>query len=114
MARIISIPTFQDSRGDLSTIDRLLPFDIKRVYYIYNSETIRANHQHKYSHTFIVALNGKIKITCKNNHQATVYYLETPTEGLLVSPEDWISLMFENSSIALCLSSDFYDSNDYV
>jgi len=47
MAYIIDLPTFEDERGSLTVVEKLLPFDIKRFYYIYNVTDQRGGHRHK-------------------------------------------------------------------
>ena len=50
MAKIINLKTFSEKKGDLTVIEKILPFDIKRIYYIYNCDgSVRGNHRHKKS-----------------------------------------------------------------
>jgi hypothetical protein len=114
MANYINIPTRKDSRGVLSVIDSLLPFEIKRVYYVYDSVFPRGGHSHKYSSTFLVALNGKIVVTVKNKNEIKKFELSIPSEGLLITPGDWISYKCDSGAVLLCLSSHPHHENDYV
>lgn len=114
MADLIEIPTHSDSRGNLSVIESILPFDIKRVYYIYDSVLPRGDHAHKYSSTFLVALTGKVSIKIANGSGSNMYELETPEKGLLLHPGDRINFECGEKAILLCLSSHLYDENDYI
>lgn len=114
MSKIIQIPTHIDNRGSLSVIDDLLPFEIKRVYYVYKTTAPRGGHSHKYSSTFLIAINGKVNIRLKNNDTDCNYELNSPNFGLLVNPGDWISFECSNDGILLCLSSHAHNKDDYV
>lgn len=115
MQTLIKIPTHIDHRGNLSVIERILPFDIKRVYYIYSVTLPRGNHMHKYSSTFLICLCGIVKVKLvKNNQTAINVELKSPEVGLLISPLEWIELEFSNDAILLCLSSHEYDNDDYI
>lgn len=114
MSKIINIPTHKDNRGSLSVIDSLLPFEIKRVYYVYETSAPRGGHSHKYSSTFLVALNGKVIVYLKNKNFETTYELCSPDNGLLINPGDWISFECGHGGVLLCLSSHPHNKDDYV
>ncbi|MDA9833932.1 FdtA/QdtA family cupin domain-containing protein [Flavobacteriaceae bacterium] len=116
MAEIISIPTFSDSRGSLSVIESILPFDIKRVYYIYdvgNSE--RGNHAHKITSQALIMIHGSCDVFVGNKKDYEKYNISSPSKCLLLKPEDfhWMS-NFSKGSVLLVLASHNYDSEDYI
>jgi len=116
MAEIISIPTFIDSRGSLSVIERILPFDIKRVYYIYNvDDSERGHHAHKITSQALIMIHGSCDVYVGSQNNPIKYELESPEKCLLLMPEDfhWMS-NFSNGSVLLVLASHNYDPKDYI
>ena len=116
MAKLFSIPTYKDPRGSLSVIEKILPFDIKRVYYIYdvdNSE--RGHHAHKKTIQALIMLNGSCNVFVGDKNHSTKYEMNSPEKGLLLMPEDfhWMA-NFSDGSILLVLASHNYDLNDYL
>lgn len=116
MAEIISIPTFSDSRGSLSVIERILPFDIKRVYYIYNvDDSERGHHAHKITSQALIMIHGSCDIFVGSYKSYKKYNIDSPSKCLLLIPEDfhWMS-NFSKGSVLLVLASHNYDTTDYI
>ena len=116
MAKIISIPTFSDSRGSLSVIERILPFDIKRVYYIYNvDDSERGHHAHKKTIQALIMLNGSCNVFVGDKNHSTKFEMNSPENFLLLMPEDfhWMT-NFSKGSILLVLASHEFNTNDYI
>jgi hypothetical protein len=116
MAKIISIPTFSDSRGSLSVIERILPFDIKRVYYIYNvDDSERGYHAHKKTIQALIMLNGSCNVFVGDKNHSTKFEMNSPENFLLLMPEDfhWMT-NFSKGSILLVLASHEFNTNDYI
>jgi hypothetical protein len=116
MAKIISIPTFNDSRGSLSVIERILPFDIKRVYYIYNvDESERGNHAHKLTSQALIMMHGSCDVFVGNKKKYNKYRISSPSKCLLLNPEDfhWMT-NFSEESVLLVLASEYFDEDDYI
>lgn len=116
MATILELPTYSDERGDLSVIDKILPFEIKRVYYIYNTkEKDRGYHKHKKTTQFAIAVSGSCSIYILKNSKKIKYSLNSPKKGILINPEDfhWMK-EFSQDCILLVLASHTYNSNDYI
>jgi len=115
MAYFIDFPTFIDKRGNLTAIDNILPFEIKRVYYIYNAKEKRGGHHHKKTIQCLIAINGSCEIFVNNSINKNTYILDNPSKGLIVNAEDWHTMdNFSNNCILLVLASEHYDVNDYV
>lgn len=112
MAKLIELKTISDDRGDLTVIEKILPFDIKRVYYIYNTNgKSRGNHKHKKNIQALVCISGSCKIKCYDE----IFLLDSPKKCLILNPEDYHEMYdFSNQSILLVLSSEHYDENDYI
>ena len=66
MAYIIKLPTYADERGSLTVVEKLLPFDIKRFYYIYNATSQRGGHRHKKTTQALICLGGSCEIYVNN------------------------------------------------
>ena len=117
MAKIIKIPTFSDSRGSLSVIEKIIDFEIKRIYYIYNTnDKARGGHRHKKTKQLLVAINGSCEVFCENSKkESKIFFLNSPDKGLLLEPEDWhIMQNFSEDCMLLVLASEYYDINDYI
>ncbi|OFZ51880.1 MAG: hypothetical protein A2381_01080 [Bdellovibrionales bacterium RIFOXYB1_FULL_37_110] len=117
MASIITLPTLSDNRGSLTVIEKILPFQIKRVYYIYDTHKniLRGGHRHKEATQAIICLSGECEIFYKNNLEEKTICLTSPTECMVLQPEDWHTMKPNlDKSILLILSSHEYDASDYV
>tara|TARA_B100000575_G_C23135522_1_gene659593 strand:- start:2945 stop:3358 length:414 start_codon:yes stop_codon:yes gene_type:complete len=117
--RIIDFPKVTSSRGSLTFIedDLSLPFDVKRVFYIYDvpSGESRGSHAHKKLEEIIICLSGSFSIELDDGYNQIIYNLNRPWEGLHLSPLTWFSLKnFCTGSICLVLCSDKYDEDDYI
>ena len=115
MAYIINVPTFSDSRGNLSVIEKLLPFGIKRFYYIYNATSKRGGHRHKKATQGLICVGGSCEIYVHNGELETTFLLDTPKKCLILDPKDWHTMdQFTTNAILLVFSSEYYDLNDYI
>lgn len=118
MAKILSLSTFTDKRGNLTVVERVLPFDIKRVFYIYgvdNSE--RGFHRHKKTVQAAVSIVGSCKIKSQSNENSEVeeFMLDNPAKCLLIQPEDYHWMYdFSEDCILMVFASEHYDYNDYI
>ncbi len=116
--RLIQLPQKSDPRGNLTFIEQSnhIPFDISRVYYIYdvpeNGE--RGGHAHKGLHQLIIALSGSFDIELDDGNKKRVITLNTPTEGLYICPMVWREMNnFSGGTVCLVLASNLYDESDY-
>jgi len=115
MAYYIDLPTFSDSRGNLTVIDNILPFQIKRVYYIYKANKKRGGHHHKKTIQCLIAISGSCEIYVNDGIKKEYYTLSTPSKGLIVDTKDWHTMdKFSQDCVLLVLASEHYDVNDYV
>lgn len=118
-ARIIEIPRIVDERGNLSVVeeDGLVPFKIKRSYWIYDvpGGEHRGGHAYKENCEFIIALSGSFDIVIDNGNERNVFSLNRSYYGLYVPHGLWREMEnFSTNSLALILSSTDYDVNDYI
>lgn len=115
MAYMIEIPTFLDERGSLSVAEKILPFEIKRFYYIYNISKTRGGHSHKTNVQALICLNGKCRIHIQNKKIEEDIIMNVPNKCLILEPEDWHTINDATTdSILLVLCSEYYDKNDYI
>lgn len=116
--QILSIPKIEDRRGNLSVIENdIVPFDIKRVYYLYDvpSGSERGEHAHKELKEFLVALSGSFDVVLKDGEEQEIVTLNKPYEGLLINPGIWRELQnFSSGSVCLVVASEVYIEEDYI
>ncbi len=115
MAYMIDVPTYKDERGVLSVLEKLLPFDIKRVYYIYGVKNQRGGHRHKKTIQALISLGGTCEVYVNDGVQEDVFLLDNPNKCLIVEAKDWHTMdKFSKDSTLLVFASEFYDKNDYI
>ena len=94
-----------------------LPFDVKRVYYLYDvpSGQSRGGHAHKALQQLIIAANGSFALTLDDGTNKKIVTLNRPYQGLLIVPGIWRVLDdFSSGAVLLCLASEHYDEADYI
>lgn len=116
--RIIKLPKITDSRGNLTFIEssRQIPFDISRVYYLYDvpSGAERGGHAHKELHQLIIALSGSFDVVLDDGKEKQRFHLNRPYYGLYICPMIWRELNnFSSGSVCMVLASNHYDEADY-
>lgn len=115
---LISIPKIEDNRGNLSVIENdVLPFEIKRVYYLYDvpSGAERGGHAHIDQKEFLIALSGSFDVILNDNKERKSITLNKPFEGLLINQGIWRELNnFSSGSVCLVLASAVFDEADYI
>ena len=116
MAHLIDLKTFTDTRGNLTVVERVLPFDIKRVFYIYGvDDSKRGGHRHHRTIQAAVCIQGHCKISNDDNAVQSVFELNAPNKCLIISPEDWhVMYDFSPDAILMVFASEFFDTNDYI
>lgn len=117
--KLIDLRKISDPRGNLTVIEGNddVPFDIKRVYYLYDvpGGESRGAHAHKALYQLIVAASGSFTVTLDDGREKISYNLKRSYYGLLVVPGIWRDLDdFSSGSVLLCLASEHYDSADYI
>jgi dTDP-4-dehydrorhamnose 3,5-epimerase-like enzyme len=116
--KLVSIPKIEERRGNLSVIENdTVPFDIKRVYYLYDvpSGSERGGHAHKELKQFLVALSGSFDVVLNDGLEEMVITLNKPFQGLLINPGIWRELQnFSSGSVCLVVASEVYIEEDYI
>lgn len=116
--RIIELPTVTDPRGSLSFAEGLrhVPFEIRRVFYLYGLApgTTRGGHAHKWHDEVIIPLAGSFGIRLDDGVQTRRYTLDRPSAGLFLPRLVWQDLEnFSPGAVCLVLASDVYSEADY-
>jgi dTDP-4-dehydrorhamnose 3,5-epimerase-like enzyme len=115
----IKLKVYADERGFLVPIESKssIPFDVERVYYIYNiqSGASRGFHAHKKLQQFLIAISGKCTVILDNGYKREKICLDTPSIGLLIKNMIWREIYdFSKDCIILVLASQNYDETDYI
>ena len=115
----VNLPKISDPRGNLTFIEsnKHIPFDIKRVFYLYDVPTgeDRGAHAHKKLHQFLICLSGSFDVSLDNGIQNGIVHLNRPWLGLHIPPMIWASeINFDSGSVCLVLASDYFDEKDYI
>lgn len=117
--KIIRFLAHGDERGQLVALEenRNIPFEIKRVYYMYDTrvDVQRGRHAHKNLEQIIVCVHGSCKVLLDNGTEKEMVELNSPCEGLYVSNNMWRELLdFSEDAVLLVLASELYDEKDYI
>lgn len=114
----LSLPQVHDPRGDLTFIEGgvHIPFDIARVYYLYNVpvDAERGGHAHKELQQVLFALSGSFRVTVDDGKSRSEYWLRDPRKGLYISRMIWREMdCFSQGAVCMVLASHRYDESDY-
>src|SRR5690349_6386901 len=115
---VIDFPIIPDARGSLTFVEaeRHIPFELRRVYYLYDvpNGSVRAGHAHKELSSVILALSGSFNIHLDDGVNKETITLNRPAIGVLLKPKVWRSLdNFSSGAVCLVLASHVYDEEDY-
>lgn len=117
--KIIELPKITDVRGNLTFIEaeNHVPFDIRRVYYLYDvpGGSDRGAHAHKSLHQFIIGMSGSFDVHLDDGQNKEVFHLNRSYFGLYVCPMMWRYLdNFSSGAVCMVLASTPYDAADYI
>lgn len=112
-------PVIGDERGSLVVLEALksIPFNIKRVYYMYNlkEDLPRGFHAHKELQQIMVCIQGSCQVKLDDGKTKTEVVLENPNQGLLIDKMIWHEMYdFSENCKLMVLASDYYDESDYI
>ena len=117
--RMIDLPVVNDPRGDLTFIEggRHVPFDIARVYYLYNVpvEAERGGHAHLELRQVLFALSGSFRVKLDDGSDKAEVWLNNPRKGLLIERLVWREMdCFSQGAVCMVLASTPYQEADYL
>ena len=108
-----------DQRGQLVALEehKDIPFEIKRVYYMYDTGkgVTRGQHAHKSLEQILICIHGSCKLMLDNGKEKKIVSLEKPYEGLYISNNIWREMYdFSSDAVLMVLASDVYKEEDYI
>lgn len=116
MAYLIHIPTFSDNRGNLTVLDKAIPFDIKRLFYIYGVDnSARGGHRHYKTQQAAICIQGRCTIINNDGENTEHFEMDKPSKCLILETKDWhVMTNFSADAILLVLASTAFDAADYI
>lgn len=116
--RIIEFPVITDPRGNLTFVEggQHVPFDIRRVYYLYDvpGGSSRAGHAHKELKQVLIAMSGSFDVELDDGREKRRFHLNRSYYGLYITPMVWREIdNFSSGSVCMALASLPYDEADY-
>lgn len=118
-SELMTVNELGDERGLLTVIEELktIPFEIKRVFYIYGTKmgVRRGFHAHYKTRQALICVSGSCKVYLDNTQRKTDVLLDSPTKVLILEPNDWHEMYdFSEDAVLLVLSSHLYNAEDYI
>ncbi len=117
MPHLMELDVFDAKNGNLVVFEKLIPGNIKRVFFIYgvDTEQVRGGHRHHKTWNAISCIQGSCRIYCNNGKEEKFYNLDSPNVCLILKPEDWHTMdSFSSDAILMCLASEYYSIDDYI
>lgn len=118
--KILEFPDLGDERGNLVVAEGGgvdVPFEIKRVFYIYgsDSEVVRGKHANRRTQFVLINVSGKSKVKVDNGYEQEIIELDQPRVGLYLPTMVWKDMYdFSDDSVLLVLASEHYDVEEYI
>ncbi len=117
--RTLELPKVHDPRGNLTFVEggRQIPFDIRRVYYLYDvpGGSERGGHAHLGLHQFVIAMSGSFDIVLDDGFDKQRIHLNRSYLGLYIPPMTWRELdNFSSGSVCMVLASEYFEEADYL
>jgi len=117
--KIIELPRVTDIRGNLTFIEGNdhVPFDIKRVYYLYDvpGGEKRGGHAHKSLQQFVIAASGSFDVVLDDGNDSKRYHLNRSYYGIYIPTLIWRELdNFSSGSVCVVLASEHFEEKDYI
>ena len=115
---VLTFPSIPDCRGDLAFIEGNvhIPFDIKRVYYLYDVPVgaQRGGHAHRSLQQVLIAVSGSFEVYLDDGQSRITRHLSRPDAGLFIGPMVWREINhFSPHAVCLVLASQRFDEDDY-
>lgn len=115
---LIDIPKIENQLGNIAVVENaVVPFEIKRVYYLYDipSSAQRGGHSHRQLQQVLIAISGSFDVVLNDGKSQKVVTLNKPDKGLLIENNTWRELQnFSSGAVCLVLASTVYNEDDYI
>lgn len=118
--RMLEFSQHGDDRGHMVVVEGMqdIPFEIKRIFYIYGSDTevVRGQHANRKSEFVLINVSGKSKVKVRDGKgNEAIFSLNRPHTGIYLPKMVWKDMYdFSEDSVLLCLSSEHYDAEEYI
>lgn len=117
--RMVHFEIHGSTSGELISLEKgsVVPFDIKRVYYIFGAGTtaVRGKHAHRNLSQILVAVSGSVRVSCETAMGKEEFLLDSCDKGLLISGLVWRTMYdFSSDAVLMVVASDYYNENDYI
>ena len=117
--KLIRLQTHGDDRGSLVSLekDNNIPFEIKRVYYMFNTlaGVRRGCHAHRNLKQVVIAVRGSCRFILDNGHERIELLLDNPAQGLFIDSLVWREMYdFTQDCVLMVLADQLYDETDYI
>lgn len=117
--KLLPLQTHGDERGSLIALeqDKNIPFEIKRVYYLFNtgSNVRRGFHAHKNLTQVVIAVRGSCRFLLDDGKEKITLLLDNPSQGLLIDSCIWREMYdFSEDCVLMVLANHLYDESDYL
>ncbi|HLP16242.1 MAG TPA: FdtA/QdtA family cupin domain-containing protein [Bacteroidota bacterium] len=116
MAHLLQLKTFSDKRGNLTVIEKELPFKVPRLFYIYGvDDSVRGGHRHHKTRQAAICVAGKCIVSCHDGKEHLDFALDHPSKCLIIEPEDYHTMHhFTPDAVLVVLASELFDPTDYI
>ena len=114
---MVDIPTFTDERGAISVMDKELPFEVKRVFWLHhiNEGKDRGAHALLYSAEIMIAIHGSFMVDLDDTDTKLRVLLDNPGKGLIIRPGIWFRThSYKDEGVSLILASEEYSRDKYT
>jgi len=117
--KIFNFKSFGDERGELLPLEmhKEVPFDIKRVYFIYNTKpnVVRGKHAHKHLEQIIICLKGSCKFILDDGYNTKEILISKPNVGLYIGKNIWREMKdFTEDTVLAVIASAEYTEKEYI
>lgn len=115
MARLINLKTFTDTRGSLTVIERVIPFEIKRIFYVNGRDHFKTGGKRQHMKQAVICLKGSCLISNRTGTEEQHFILNTADQCLLLAPEDRHEMLeITDESILMVLASEPFEHEECV
>ena len=117
--KLLNLRTFIEPDGNLVPVESKhdIPFDIKRIFYVYGvqNQDDRGKHSHYKTKQVLICLSGEVEVICDDGVHRKKYKLTKPHQAIYIPEMIWDEQRYmSEDSVLLVLSNTYYDSKDYI